>query len=254
MKKILVALTLVLALSSMAFAAQTQISGKVTFNIDNVLASPLTTSNEYRLQFDSTVSEKSGARVRFDGDAVTPVGLSRAYWFTNTEIGKVVAGKQFEDFSMLSNNYAEENLAHGFTGVALYPNLGQQINAMGWYDIAGQKMGAQAKYTTDMATIYGGVSKAENETDAAMAIGAAVPVVKDRLTVYGQYDKKGDVDEKFIGAKATVGVDLAAEYKLDAKELSLNATKKLGDVEFSATYTRPEVGDGSLELASTLYF
>jgi hypothetical protein len=245
---------LVLALSSLAVAAETKFSGKVTLSSDDILAKTLVTSNGYRLQLDSTVSERSGARIRFDGDAMTPVRLSRAYWFTNTEIGKVVAGKQFEDFSLLSNNYAAENLNHSFTGVALYPNLGSQINAMGWYDLGARKMGAQAKYAMDMATIYGGVSKAENENDAAMAIGASVPVVKDQLTVFGQYDMKGDVKEQFVGAKANVGVALTAEYKVQAKEISLNAKKTLGDVEFSATYTKPDQTDGRLKLESTLSF
>ncbi|MDI6870481.1 MAG: porin [Bacillota bacterium] len=256
MKKVLIALTLVLALSSMALAAETKMSGKVWFNVDDLLAKTLTTSNGYRLQFDSTVSEKSGARIRFENDTTTgaPVALKRAYWFTNTEFGKLLVGKQVEDFSMLSNNYAAENLNHGFTGVALYPQLGENISAIGWYDIAGKKVGAQGKYTADFGVIYGGISKAEADTDAAMAIGASIPVVKDQLTVFGQYDMKGDTREQFVGAKANLGVDLTAEYKIQAKEISLNATKKLGDVELSATYTKPDAGDGSLELASTVYF
>lgn len=252
-KTLLLTLVFVMALSTVGFAAEIKTSGLVGFASDNVLANPLATYQKYRLQFDVT-ADNNGARVRIE-DSGSGYALKRAYWFTKTSVGKIVAGKQWDDFSAIGYSYGGDKLAASFDGIAFYPTLGEGMSAFGFYDFNKKKIGVEGKYAAPFATISGGYLKADADADATMAIGASVPVMPDQLSVYGQYGQTGSAKQEYLGAKFTVSeTNLTAEYELDSKTMVFDVSKNIGGIDYEATYTKVDTAEGTLGVSATLNF
>lgn len=273
MKKIMLSVMLVLALSLSAAAATTwTTNGYVQFKTNDLLADTIAWENHYRLNFAGTVSENAGFLIRFedgsidvdeaadaaDGTGVSKVNvatvLKRANYWVKTPVGKVVVGQQFEDLSGISYNYAGDFMATSFTGVGFYPTIAQGVTAFGFYNPSAKQFGAQAKGTVAGITAWGGVSKKDAEDDMKLSIGGSY-AIGEVATVYGQFDKQGDVDEKYVGATGSAaGFDWTAEYALDSKTIGLDLTKVFGGVEFNAGYEKVDQADGTLYFGTKLYF
>lgn len=275
MKKIVLALALVMVLSSAAFAATTNsLSGYVQYKMEKVGSADPTWGYDYRLNFTGTVDEVSGYQVRFNyGDVVTGVtqdpttgvvtstkgaGLvaNRYNFWTKLPFGKVVVGKAADNMTAL-NAYGwsgSDYMTMGYTGVGFYPTVSDEVKVFGFYDPSAKKAGAQAKFSADAFAVYGGVSKADADADAAFAVGGAYNGVEN-LSVYAQYNVKGDAKEPIVGGKYTVaGIDCVAEYLVESKEVTLDFTKTFQAIDLNVNYVKPDKADGTLSVGATLNF
>ncbi|MGE5552598.1 MAG: hypothetical protein ACM3XZ_01580 [Betaproteobacteria bacterium] len=269
-KAIVLSLVLVMALSMSAFAADIKTTGKVWWSLEKAGDADPTYDNGYRLQFDGTLDENSGFQIRLepgkidtDTDTVadTAVGalVKRAnYWVNFEGAGKLTVGQQYVNFTGLDVGYTASYLSKGFTGLAFAPALPEGAKGVAFYDPINEEFGGQASFAVAGATIYGGASKKSEEDDAAFAVGASYAVIPDQLTVYGEYDKKGEAeegDEKYLGAKFSAGgFDVYGEYTLDAKDFTIDAYYTVKNVELNLTYTMPDTGDSTLYFGTTMYF
>lgn len=274
-KSLILSAILVLALSVSA-AAEVGVSGRVRFFSEDLLADTIEWKNDYRLNISGDVSENAGVYVRFEPGTIdvdegvdnpaTPdvveyeskvaVGalVKRANYYVNTSVGKVVVGLQSDDLTGIQYNAFGDLMAATFTGVGFYPTISDDVKAFGFYNPSAKEFGAQAKGSVAGVTVWGGVSKAEAEEDMALSVGGSY-ALGEAATIYGQFDKQGDADEKYVGANGNAaGIDWVAEYALESKTLGLDFTKAVGSVEFNAGYEKVDEEEGKLYFYTTVNF
>lgn len=260
MKKIVLALALVMVLSSAAFAATTNsLGGYVSYWMEKTGDADAKFYQDFRLNFTGTVDEVSGYQVRFNKDTSaddTNFLPNRWNFWTKLPFGKVVVGKAADDMTAL-NAYGwsgSDYMTMGYTGVGFYPTISDEVKVFGFYDPSAKKAGAQAKFSADAFAVYGGVSKADADPDAAFAVGGAYNGVEN-LSVYAQYNVKGDAKEPIVGGKYTVaGIDCVAEYLVESKEVTLDFTKTFQAIDLNVNYVKPDQKDGTLSVGATLNF
>lgn len=276
MKKLAIVLSLVmvLAFGASVMAAEVKTSGKAVLSWSGVNDDGATLAewdNLVRVQFDGKVSDNAGWQVRFDNDpvATTPVALKRAnYWVNVPGLGKVTAGLQGAvNYTALDVFTSKLDIGDGsarFEGISIAPVLPEGFKAAGYVKITNaidaSVFGFNASYDAKVVNVYGGMSKAQGDADARMVIGASAPVVKDLLSVYGEYATIGDGDAndfKYVGAELTAGgFDIYGEYDVDGEVFGIDAYKTIGGIEFNVSYTMNQNDETQNELgvATTLYF
>lgn len=256
MKKILVALFMVLALSSAAMASTLTTSGYVVYNTgdfsseDGAMTAP---STEFRINFNWVVNDQVSAYIRQQDSAWTKYAIT---WAPKGVPGKFIFGSKtiiagVAEVGVLGENWGGLGTHAVSNGVAFQSN---SFNGLSGLIVSNPNAGdvpttrGRVAYAADFGTVGFNFSK-KGEADADYSVDASIPVpAVESLKVYGEVGKKADDTEvQLVGATINVAkIDLFGEYDLANDTVAFEACKDLGGVLAYFNYNMSTLDEGEV--------
>lgn len=253
MKKFVVALALVLALSSVAMAADVKLSGDVRFNLvkpseENGGSGDFTAETEYRLGITATVDENTSAYVYGKAvGAAAPFATALYYAEVNTKLagntlrfGRVEYGSS--PFTFFGDVVSARD---GAVGMALASADFNGLALSGFMAPAGDKwnFAGEATYKVLDGSVGFAIDKAGADDKSGYSLFGSYPVVPDVATVYAEIGKdasENDVQSLGVSGKLSA-ISYVAETNLEAKKTVLQGSYTLNGVVYTVNY---QFGDG----------